>query len=203
MHSKWNSFFTKLLFLVCSLFTIVIPPFVVASEDNCQSIGEANKLFREEQYFESLDIVKKCAAKALYLIWLNEKEIGLRVDPPSMADEKHPHRAFYEYVRKNKDSFAYDEAHGNFSTTEERLREITRVDPKSRFLAEIEYHLISTLDQRAWEDGDGRTISSILIKKYDDFCKTYPDSEYAGVAKKRIKELEAVQENDSVEQQKK
>ena len=107
-----------------------------------------------------------------------------------MTDEKSPNRMFYDYVKRHMEYFSYDEAHGNFATSDKRLKEIQRLNPNSPLIAKIKFHIISDLDQMAWEDGDPGSALNILIKRYEQFINTYPNSELVVKATKRVRELQ-------------
>ena len=188
--SKLNPLHTSLQLALYSCLCLWFGPFAYSTEqgDACNDVSRARALSEQGQYIRSLQTVKECAAEMLYLIWVNEREIGFSMDPIIMTDENSPNRALYEYVLRHEDYFVYTEAYAFFNTSDKRLLEIRNLSPGSPHVAEIAYHLISEHDRGAFEGGPPRRLN-ILIEMYEGFLLEYPSAEFVATAEKRLQQL--------------
>ena len=175
-----------------ALFGILIglgPLLAVArAQNNCNSPGNQQE-GGEQELLTRMTQARKCAADATHVLWKAEVDIGVAVKAEAIVNRDSPRWKLFEYVSANKDYFKYDESQGHFLTTDKRLIEIRQLDPRNAAVPEIEYEMIRQLDRFAWEDGDGRAETPMLLERYRALIVEFPTADSSKKAQDRVNEL--------------
>lgn len=163
--------------------------FFVAPITHGADLAKAWSLHKEGKYLESIALSSQYSEEGIYLIYLNEEEIGGRADYSAQLPDS-PKAKYYQYVKQNPTLFFYNEAAGGtYETSEVRYEQIKKLNPVSKYVGIIEFDGIKSFHDAVWEDGDGSSHSKELISDYEGLIKRFPKASFVPDARSRIEQV--------------
>jgi outer membrane protein assembly factor BamD (BamD/ComL family) len=157
-------------------------------------LKQAQKLYDEGRYLESIDLIPQDSAAGIYLLYLNEKAVASRANPDSNNPREYGF-LYNLYIKKNPALFETNEAlGGSYEPTRYRYDQLLKLDPHSVYAGNIEYEWAVSFDNSVWEDGDGSMHTKELISDYEELIRKYPTAEFVAAVRKRIEELKVLHE---------
>jgi len=154
--------------------------------ENSDTIVKAWELHKKGEHLRSASLLSGRNEEELYLLWLNEKEIGPKAHFCSTRAIR-GNEPYCAYVKKNQKYFYYYEPGADHFTTSKRLEEIRALNQHSTYAMEIEYSLISDDEKTSGEyTDDFHKRAQEMIKTYNDFLSRYPGNKYSSEIQEKI-----------------
>jgi len=153
----------------------------IGAEEPVDNYEMAMHFYKVGEYMDSLKLLSANSEANVLLIWRNEIEIGGKT-------KYHPNKKLHiEYIEKHPKLFFYYEPGGDYLVTKARLGLLKKLNPKSKYLEEMEYYYIEQEYNISGEFSDDFYQTALeLIKIYESFLKKYPNTVYKNKIHERI-----------------